>query len=470
MLVEAHYATYAIGKWHLTPEDECHAGASRARWPLGRGFERFYGFMSGETHQFVPNLVRDNHPVLPPYGPEEGYHLTTDLVDEAISCVRDLRVVDPEKPFFLYFCTGACHSPHQAPPEWIERYRGPFYAGRDRWREETIGRQMDMGVLPDGAELSPRPDWVPAWTPCPPPTAVSTLATWRPLPASSAHGSRDRPARRAPPSHRRPGQHDPAGAVGQRCQLRGRADRLDERRVAVERCIDVRRRGPRAPGRDRGTSLAQQLPMGLDGRGQHPLSSLEAGGARGRGRRSAARALAPPDATIGLPSPVRARDRHRAHGPRGRGLEPPEHIRGVAQSPIEGTSFLASIADPSASDDHRTQYYEMFGCRALYHEGWKAVTYHPIMQTEPGFDADEWELYHVVVDPSECHDRASEEPARLRQMIDRWWIEAARHQVLPLDPRPPPTLVGERPLSVPLRRRYVYYPGAAAVPELVAGT
>ncbi len=120
------------------------------------------------------------------------------------------------------------------------------------------------------------------------------------------------------------------------------------------------------------------------------------------------------------------------------GLEPPEHIRGVAQSPIEGTSFLASIADPSASDDHRTQYYEMFGCRALYHEGWKAVTYHPIMQTEPGFDADEWELYHVAVDPSECHDRASEEPARLRQMIDRWWIEAARHQVLPLDPRPLP--------------------------------
>ena len=163
MLVEAGYATYAIGKWHLTPEDECHSGASRARWPLGRGFERFYGFMSGETHQFVPNLIHDNHLVDPPYGPEEGYHLTTDLVDRAIGCVRDLRAADPDKPFFMYLATGACHSPHQSPAEWIARYRGAFDDGWDQWREAAARRQIEMGVLPEGTELSPRPDWVPAW-------------------------------------------------------------------------------------------------------------------------------------------------------------------------------------------------------------------------------------------------------------------------------------------------------------------
>ncbi len=164
MLVEAGYAAYAIGKWHLTPEDECHAGASRARWPLGRGFERFYGFMSGETHQFVPNLIDDNHPVSPPYGPEEGYHLTTDLVDRAIGNVRDLRATDPDKPFFVYLATGACHSPHQSPAEWIARYRGAFDDGWDKWREATARRQIELGVLPEGTELSARPDWVPAWT------------------------------------------------------------------------------------------------------------------------------------------------------------------------------------------------------------------------------------------------------------------------------------------------------------------
>ena len=150
------------------------------------------------------------------------------------------------------------------------------------------------------------------------------------------------------------------------------------------------------------------------------------------------------------------------------GIEAPGEIRGVAQRPIEGTSFFPTIADPASPEAHLTQYYEMFGCRALYHEGWKAVTYHPIMQMEPGIDADEWELYHVAVDPSECHDLAQQEPDRLAQMVARWWVEAGRYQVLPLDPRPLPVLLSERPLSVPHRQRYDYYQDAAPVPEIVA--
>ena len=128
------YATYAVGKWHLTPEDQTHMAASRATWPLGRGFDRWYGFHGGETHQFVPALYHDNHSVRPHTSIEDGYHLSRDLADRAIEFIGDLRAVDADQPFFLYFCTGACHSPHQAPRQWIEQYRGSFDDGWDAWR------------------------------------------------------------------------------------------------------------------------------------------------------------------------------------------------------------------------------------------------------------------------------------------------------------------------------------------------
>src|SRR5262245_6899712 len=157
------YATYAVGKWHLTPEDETNMGGSRATWPLARGFDRWYGFHGGETHQFVPTLYHDNHSVLPPRSVDEGYHLSADLADRAIEYVGDLRAVDADRPFFLYLATGACHSPHHAPPEWIDRYRGQFDAGWDAWREATFARQLALGVVPEGTTLPERPPWVPAW-------------------------------------------------------------------------------------------------------------------------------------------------------------------------------------------------------------------------------------------------------------------------------------------------------------------
>ena len=150
------------------------------------------------------------------------------------------------------------------------------------------------------------------------------------------------------------------------------------------------------------------------------------------------------------------------------GIEAPDVLGGVTQRPLEGTSFLYCLDDADAPDRHGTQYYEMFGCRALYHEGWKAVTYHPIQSTRIGFDEDVWELYHVAEDASECHDRAGVEPDRLQAMVERWWEEAEGHQVLPLDNRPFSEFVLARPPALPPRRRYVYYPGAPAVPEMVA--
>src|SRR3954447_11418001 len=154
MLTPYGYSAYAVGKWHLLPEEEEHLGAPRERWPLGQGFERYYGFFGGETHQFVPVIVSDNHYTQPPRGYDDGYHLTEDLADQAIGFLQDLRHGDATKPWFLYLATGACHSPHQAPPEWRERYRGAFDGGWDAWRDATIERQKALGVLPEHTELS----------------------------------------------------------------------------------------------------------------------------------------------------------------------------------------------------------------------------------------------------------------------------------------------------------------------------
>ena len=157
------YVPYAVGKWHLTPEDETHMAAPRDTWPCGRGFQRWYGFHGGETHQFVPTLFQDNHAMRPPRT-DDGYHLSEDLADRATRYLGELRSVEPEKPFLLYLATGACHSPHQAPAPWIERYRGQFDAGWDAWRDASFARQQAMGLLPPGTRLSPRPPWVPRWT------------------------------------------------------------------------------------------------------------------------------------------------------------------------------------------------------------------------------------------------------------------------------------------------------------------
>ena len=168
ILAGAGYVPIAVGKWHLTPDDETHQAARRDSWPCGRGFQRWYGFHGGETHQFVPSLFQDNHSVVPPRTPDEGYHLSEDLADHAIQYLGEVRSAAPDTPFFLYFATGACHSPHHAPISWIDRYAGQFDRGWDAWREQTLRRQLDMGA-PSGTDPSfPTAAWVPPWESLPP--------------------------------------------------------------------------------------------------------------------------------------------------------------------------------------------------------------------------------------------------------------------------------------------------------------
>jgi arylsulfatase A-like enzyme len=470
MLTPHGYAAYAVGKWHLTPEEEAHLGARRDRWPLGRGFQRFYGFFEGETHQFVPALVHDSHFVEPPRSYEDGYHLTEDLVDRAIEYLEDLRHVDVDKPWLLYLATGACHSPHQAPAEWIARYRGRFDAGWDRWREETLPRQIASGLLPTPTALSPRPDWVPAWDDLSPEerrvyarymeafagmlshtdAQVGRLVDWL-----ERRGELERTLVLVLSDNGASSEGGPVGSLND-----ARAWNVVPRTVeeAAERLDEIG--GPRIHNNyPWGWTVAGNTPFRRWKRETHeggvadPLIVCWPGGigARGEVRSQYVHAI---DLVPTILEVV--------------GIDPPTALGGVEQRPIEGTSFAYSFADAAAPERHATQYYEMFGCRALYHEGWKAVAYHPIQSDNPGLDRAAWELYDLRADPSECHDLAAERPDRLRALIERWWIEAARHQVLPLDNRPFSDLVMGRPPAVPPRRRYVYRPGRAPVPETVA--
>jgi arylsulfatase len=470
MLEERGWATFALGKWHLTPENDSHLAASRRSWPLGRGFERFYGFLQGETHQFVPALVSDNHQVSPPASPEEGYHLTEDLVDHAIEWIGDLRAVDVDKPFFLYFCPGACHSPHQAPAPWIERYRGRFDAGWDEWRRATFERQRERGILPDGCELSPRPDWVPAWDTLSPDEQRLYARYMEAFAGFLSHtdhelgrlveflersGDLDNTVLVVLSDNGASSEGGPTGSVND-LRAWNMAPRSVEEGVA--RIDEIG--GPLCHNNyPWGWTVAGNTPFRRWKREVHeggvadPMIVHWPAGTDGAGalRRQYVHAI---DV---LPTLLEVL-----------GVEAPTDLGGVPQTPVHGVSFADSLTDAAAPDHHLVQYYEIFGCRALYEDGWKAVTYHPIQDTSVGFEEDGWELYHVAVDPSECHDLADREPARLQALIDRWWEEARRYGVLPLDNRPFSDLVFGRPVAVPPRQRYRYGRDAAVVPEPVA--
>jgi len=471
------YATYAVGKWHLTPEDEVNMAGSRASWPLGRGFDRWYGFHGGETHQFAPALYHDNHAVLAPGTYEDGYHLSADLADRAIEFVSDLRAVDDEQPFFCYLATGACHSPHHAHPEWIARYRGHFDGGWDQWRQATFARQLDSGLLPAGTELTPRPHWVPAWdtldaqdqavaarfmecfaaylsfTDAQIGRVLDYLAESGDLERTlvivcSDNGASSEGGARGSINDARPYN----GASTGRRELRERIDELG------------------------GPTTHNNYPWGWTMAGNTPFK---------RWKREVHEGGVADPCIVRLPNS--RRDTRTAGGVRHQfahaidilptvleivGIDAPDVIDAVAQSPIDGTSFLYAVHDRDAPTRHLTQYFEMLGSRAIYHDGWKAVTFHALgniyddgLDADAPFDDDVWELYHVAEDLSETHDRADQEPDLLARMVELWWDEARRNDVLPLDNRPLNAILNPRPRRRGSRRRYVYKPFGAPVPE-----
>ena len=478
VLRAAGYAGYAVGKWHLSPEDETNMAASRATWPLARGFDRWYGFHGGETHQFVPALYHDNHSVRPPASMQDGYHLTEDLADHAIEFVADLRAVDPGQPFFLYLATGACHSPHQPPPRWREHYRGRFDLGWDAWRDRAFARQLAAGLLPPATTLSPRPGWVPAWDSLGQPERAVAARLMECFAGFLSHADEQ---------------------IGRVLSFLHDTGDLDNTIVAV-----VSDNGASAEGGATGSINDVRLlnldpaptgemlarlgeiggplthnnyPWGWTMAGNTPLRrwkrevheggvadpciiSWAAGSLDGGGiRRQFTHAIDVAPTIVELA-----------------GLSYPAEIDGIAQAAVDGVSFayLLGAGGADEAERHTTQYFEMFGSRAIYHRGWKAVTFHPVgplyddQDPNAPFADDAWELYRVAEDLSETRDLASQHPALLRELIELWWAEAERNQVLPLDNRVLWALVHPKPDRRPPREEFRYFPGAAQVPEAVA--
>ena len=479
ILRQAGYATYAVGKWHLSPENETDMASSRATWPLARGFDRWYGFHGGETHQFVPALFHDNHSVRPPRRMEEGYHLSADLADRSIEFVGDLRAVDADRPFFLYLCTGACHSPHHAPSEWIDRYKGAFDSGWDEWRDRAFARQLELGLLPDGTRLSPRPPWVPAWDDI---SAVERELAARFMECFAGFLSyTDDQLGRVFSFLRDTGDLDNTVVVlvsdngassegGSQGSINDiRLENLDPASVTEmhERIDEIG-----------GPTTHNNYPWGWTMAGNTPFK---------RWKREVHEGGVADPCIVSWP----ARLAEAAGGIRHQfahavdvlptvlelaGVTAPSHLDGVAQSHLDGISF-APLLDPGGAGVpglRTTQHFEMFGSRAIYHDGWKAVTFHPVgpvyddgLNPNASFDDDVWELYHVAEDLSETDDRAGAEPERLAAMIALWWEEAERNDVLPLDNRPLWALLNKKPDHRRHRTVFRYFQGGAPVPESV---
>ena len=472
MLTPHGYSAYAVGKWHLTPHPDNNMAARKDRWPLGRGFERFYGFMGGDTDQWHPELVYDNHQVEPHKTPEEGYHLTEDLADRAIEFVTDLRNVAPTRPFFLYFCTGAGHAPHHAPREWIEKYRGKFDMGWDKAREIIFERQKEMGIVSQGTELTPRPHWIQEW---------GTLG------ADEKHlYSRMMEVFAGFISHT---DHQ----IGRLLSFLGETGDLDNTLV-----VAISDNGASAEGGPHGTlneaTFFNRVPESVEENlarieelggpttfNHYPFGWAWAGNTPfQRWKREVHEGGVADPCIVHWPKGIKARGEVRSQYVHAIDItptvlelleiEPPKEIKGFTQSAMQGASFAASLDDPAVPNERETQYYEMLGNRAIYHRGWKAVTYHGTEGmiydgvTDPyrSFDQDNWELYNVENDFSEANDLAREHPEKLRELQDLWWVEAAKHNVLPIGARTLGARAG-RPRVGGNRRRFVYYPGGTPV-------
>ena len=481
ILRDQGYNTYAVGKWHLTPAHEGSAAGPYDRWPLGRGFERFYGFLGGDTHQYYPELVADNHQVEPPKTPEEGYHLTEDLVDRAIGFIADARQVDPEKPFFLYFAPGAMHAPHHVPKEWADRYAGAFDEGWQVYREQAFARQKELGVIPANCELSRHDPDVKPWETCSPEERRLYARMMEVFAGFLEHTDHQ---------------------IGRLLAFLHRIEALENTIVVV-----LSDNGASSEGGPNGMVNVNMWHNNLSSTVEQQLGVLdELGGPKHfnhyawgwtfagntpfrRWKRETYRGGIADPLIVHWPQGISGGGQVRwqyAHAidvvPTlldALGIEGPAAVRGVPQTPLEGGSLACTFADPHAPEQHHTQYFEMMGHRSLYHEGWRAVCAWPGASFQEAgrffgapisaeelqqLDGEGWELYHVKEDWAETRNLAAEQPERLRELVERWYGEAEQYHVLPIDSRGSSRLQDERPEAAPARQRYTFYPGTQMVP------
>jgi arylsulfatase len=472
------YHTMAVGKWHLAPMREASAAGPFTDWPVQRGFNRFYGFLNGETDQFHPELCADNHFIDPPATPEDGgsrsgsYHLSEDLVDQSIDMIRNQTSLVPERPFFLYLAFGATHAPHQAPDAYLAKYRGRFDDGWDVWRQRVYERQLELGVIPEGTRLAPRNPGVEAWDDlsadeqafaCRLQEAFAAFLdhtdaqVGRLLDSLEQQGLLDNTIVFALSDNGASQEGNATGVMDEFRYFNNIPEDLDE---VMGRLDDI--------GTRRSFS---NYPWGWAQVGNTPGKRYKQN-THGGGVRDPLIVSWP----AGIDPSCRGQIRTQFHhvidiAPTVLeilGVEAPAVVKGVEQQPVDGVSmaytFAPEAGDAAAVPTRKScQYFEMFGHRGIWADGWKAVTYH-----EPGvpLDADTWELYHLDEDFSETDDLAEAEPERLAQMVDLFWSEAERHGVLPVDTGQLRGLFAGRPMPGTPRARdtFVYRPPLDRIP------
>ncbi|SDK91956.1 arylsulfatase [Nocardioides sp. YR527] len=482
ILQDNGYSTFWLGKNHNVPEEDNSAGGSRQQWPLQQGFDRFYGFLGGETNNWYPDLAEDNHYIDQPYTPEEGYHLSKDLADRAIKMLRDQNASNPSKPWYMWFCPGANHAPHHAPQEYIDKYKGLFDDGYDAYREWVLARMIEKGVLPEGTELTP-------WNPVAEDQAnpADHVTPWDEL-------SIDEKRLFARMAEVFAGFSEYTDAqVGRVIDYLEETGQLEN--TIVFYCAD---NGASGEGSDSGSvnenkffngypdELAENLAM-LDKLGSpETYNHYPTGWAAAFStpfqmfkRYSQYSGGTCDPLVIHWPAGIQAKGeiRHQYHHVTDivptilelAGLEMPEVYRGVEQEPLPGVSMAYSFDSADAPTRKKRQYFTMLGTRGIWQDGWKAAATHAPISGKGHFDQDRWELYHVDEDRSESKNLADQHPEKVQELVAAWFEEAEKYHGLPLDDRSALEMITvERPQAEPPRSRYIYYPGSGAVPEGVA--
>ncbi|EJG02145.1 arylsulfatase [Flavobacterium sp. F52] len=483
VLRQAGWSTFWIGKNHNVPVDALDMASSKERWPLGLGFDRFYGFIGGETNQWYPSLIEDNHFIEQPQQPENGYHLSKDLADKAIAYIQDSKQSKPDKPWFMWYNPGANHAPHHAPADYIAKYKGKFDDGYEAYRDWVLKRMTDRGIVPKGTKLTPlnpmppetfsKDDAVRPWNTLSPEekklfsrmaevyaafSEYTDAEVGRVIKYLKDSGQFDNTLIMYCADNGASGEGSPNGSVNENNFFNAYPDDLNVNLKMIDKLgsQDTYNHYPT------GWAVAFSTPFkmfkrysGYSGGTADPLVICWPKGIKAKGEiRDQYH-----HCTDIVPTILEVC-----------GVAMPDVVDGVRQTPLAGVSMKYSFDNVKAPTAKKVQYYEMIGTRGIWNNGWKAVALHGPAPVDIGnFDKDKWQLYNTDIDRSESDDVSGKYPEKVKELQKVWLEEAKKNNVLPLNDLSIPAFHGlQYHKENPADGRFIYYPGTTEVPEASA--